>query len=170
MKKEKLKLLRQDRHYHGYVVMYEKESSTHWKYLTAWTPRKGVTDVKVFTDQKIALKDYFVRCHDHDKAKYDDLKFSHQENISWGQKIYKFETPKWDFPFPPFVLKWCHDCKLGNDDWEVIDNYDEDVVLTTVKDPDKRGFVKRALMCGDHFDMYDQLGYDLYVDGKLANE
>jgi hypothetical protein len=53
--------------------------------------------------------------------------------------------------------KQCADCRNGEHD-----NYDDDVIITVVKDPDTGKLVKRSYMCGCHRDMYASDGYALY--------
>lgn len=55
------------------------------------------------------------------------------------------------------TTKQCADCRDGEHE-----NYDDDVVLVTVRDPYKPGrLVKRSYMCGDHRTMYLDDGYVL---------
>jgi hypothetical protein len=48
----------------------------------------------------------------------------------------------------------CCDCRDGEHD-----NYDEDVRLVVVRDPDTGRILKRAYLCGDHRAMYRADGY-----------
>lgn len=50
----------------------------------------------------------------------------------------------------------CADCRDG----EHI-NYDDDVKLVIVRDPETGRLVKRAYMCRLHRDMYEEDGYDV---------
>ena len=51
-------------------------------------------------------------------------------------------------------MKHCCDCRAGEHD-----NYDDDVALTTVREPDTGRLVKRAYLCGHHYTMYADDGY-----------
>jgi len=52
--------------------------------------------------------------------------------------------------------KQCADCRDGEHD-----NYDDDVRLVYVRDPDTNKLVKRSYMCGEHVEMYLKDGYDV---------
>lgn len=52
----------------------------------------------------------------------------------------------------------CCDCRDGEHE-----NYDDDLVLTTIKDPDTGKLVKRGYLCGSHRQIYDDDGYLLYT-------
>lgn len=54
------------------------------------------------------------------------------------------------------MSKQCADCRDGEHD-----NYDDDVKLVIVKDPDERQFLKRANICGEHRRMYEGDGYEV---------
>lgn len=55
------------------------------------------------------------------------------------------------------TTKQCLDCLDGEHE-----NYDDDVVLVTVRDPDNPvRSLKRSYMCGDHRTMYLEDGYIL---------
>jgi hypothetical protein len=50
----------------------------------------------------------------------------------------------------------CHECKLGEHE-----DYDDDVRLVTVSDPDTGKRIKRAKLCGEHREMFASDGYDV---------
>lgn len=50
----------------------------------------------------------------------------------------------------------CCDCRDGEHE-----NYDDEVKLVTVRDPDKRGFVKRGYICKEHRKDYAADGYEV---------
>ncbi len=50
--------------------------------------------------------------------------------------------------------KRCADCRDGEHD-----NYDDNVVLAVVRDPESRKIVKRAYMCKTHQEVYEDDGY-----------
>ena len=52
--------------------------------------------------------------------------------------------------------KQCHECKLGEHE-----DYDDDVKLVTVTDPDTGKRLKRAKLCGEHREMFASDGYDV---------
>jgi len=54
-------------------------------------------------------------------------------------------------------MKHCADCRDGEHD-----NYDNDVRLIVVRDPDTGRLFKRSYMCAEHRQMYTDDGYDLY--------
>lgn len=54
--------------------------------------------------------------------------------------------------------KQCQECKDGEHD-----NYDEDVQLVVVRDPQTQKTHRRCYMCKDHRIMYDMDGYDVNV-------
>ena len=61
-------------------------------------------------------------------------------------------------------IKHCADCRDGEHD-----NYQDDVVLVVVKDPDTGKLVKRSYMCSDHIDQYLTDGYMVYErKGKIG--
>jgi hypothetical protein len=53
-------------------------------------------------------------------------------------------------------MKQCADCRDGEHD-----NYDDDVHLVFVRDPDTQKMVKRVYMCEQHRDMYESDGYEV---------
>ncbi len=58
---------------------------------------------------------------------------------------------------PQDKIKHCADCRDGEHE-----NYDDDVELVIVRDPDKPSpWFKRAYMCGQHRGMYLEDGYEL---------
>jgi hypothetical protein len=48
----------------------------------------------------------------------------------------------------------CSDCRDGEHD-----NYDEDIHLVIVREPDNGKMLKRAYLCGEHISMYLDDGY-----------
>ena len=52
----------------------------------------------------------------------------------------------------------CRDCANGGHN-----NYDEDVKLVYVRDPDTKRMIRRCYMCSDHRLMYEQDGYDVHI-------
>lgn len=54
-------------------------------------------------------------------------------------------------------MRQCADCRDGEHD-----NYDDDVRLVIVKDPDTNKIHKRAYICHRHRYLYEQDGYVLY--------
>ena len=56
--------------------------------------------------------------------------------------------------------KTCCDCRDGEHE-----NYDDDVRLTVVRDPDTGKLVKSAYLCGEHRSAYADDGYDVTVKG-----
>jgi len=54
-------------------------------------------------------------------------------------------------------MKQCADCRDGEHE-----NYDDDVKLTVIKDPNTQKLVKRSYMCGEHRTMYFDDGYSIY--------
>lgn len=57
---------------------------------------------------------------------------------------------------PVQKCKRCADCRNGEHD-----NYDDDVKLVVIRDPDTKKLVKRAYECGEHREMYATDGYEL---------
>jgi len=55
-------------------------------------------------------------------------------------------------------MKKCSDCRDGEHD-----NYDDDVKLVVIKDPDTNKIYKRAYMCNHHQQQYDDDGYKIYI-------
>ncbi len=51
----------------------------------------------------------------------------------------------------------CADCRAGEHE-----NYDDDIMLTVIKDPDNGKLVKRAFLCWEHREAYAWDGYTLY--------
>ena len=54
-------------------------------------------------------------------------------------------------------MKRCADCRDGEHT-----NYDEDVRLVVVRDPETRKILKRAYLCDLHRSMYDDDGYTIH--------
>lgn len=54
-------------------------------------------------------------------------------------------------------MKHCADCRAGEHD-----NYDDDVKLVVLRDPDTNRIVKRSYMCTNHRRMYDYDGYEIH--------
>ena len=52
--------------------------------------------------------------------------------------------------------KRCADCRSGEHE-----NYDDDVMLVVVRDPDTKKLVRRSYMCGEHRGAYLDDGYEL---------
>jgi len=50
--------------------------------------------------------------------------------------------------------KRCADCRDG-----CHANYDKDIKLVTVRDPETNKMVKRAYLCNEHRNMYEMDGY-----------
>jgi len=61
-------------------------------------------------------------------------------------------------------MKRCADCRDGEHE-----NYDEDVRLVVIKDPETKRLVKRANMCGEHIEMYCVDGYQVWIDGRRVD-
>ena len=55
-------------------------------------------------------------------------------------------------------MRQCADCRNGEHA-----NYDEDVRLTVLKNPDTGKLAKRAYLCHEHREMYADDGYSLKV-------
>lgn len=53
-------------------------------------------------------------------------------------------------------MKQCCDCRD-----EERENYDDDVLMTVIRDPYTNKLVKRGYMCGEHRAMYQNDGYDV---------
>lgn len=53
-------------------------------------------------------------------------------------------------------MRQCCDCRDGEHD-----NYDDDVILTTVREPDTGRLLKRGYLCESHRIMYEDDGYIL---------
>lgn len=53
-------------------------------------------------------------------------------------------------------MKRCADCRDGEHE-----NYDEDVRLVTVRDPETGNLEKRAYLCAEHREMYAVDGFDV---------
>jgi len=56
------------------------------------------------------------------------------------------------------MKKQCFECRDGEHD-----NYDDNVELVTIKDPDTKKIVKRGYLCGEHQTMYLDDGYELFL-------
>lgn len=56
-------------------------------------------------------------------------------------------------------IRRCCDCRDGEHD-----NYDDDVKLTIVREPDEKGFLKRGYLCENHRVMYEDDGYLLTIE------
>lgn len=54
------------------------------------------------------------------------------------------------------MAKQCADCRDGEHD-----NYDDDVMLVYVKDPETGKMRKRSYMCESHRQMYSDDGYEV---------
>lgn len=54
------------------------------------------------------------------------------------------------------TIRRCCDCRDGEHD-----NYNDDVVMTIIRDSDTKKFVKRGYMCGEHRQMYFDDGYEV---------
>ncbi len=50
----------------------------------------------------------------------------------------------------------CNDCKDGEHE-----NYDNNLELVIVRDPETKRWVKRAWLCKEHRDMYGADGYEV---------
>jgi hypothetical protein len=61
------------------------------------------------------------------------------------------------------MIKNCADCRDGEHD-----NYDDNVKLVYVKDPDNGKMVKRSYMCASHRDMYNDDGYIVKCIGNVS--
>lgn len=59
------------------------------------------------------------------------------------------------------TVKRCNDCRDGEHD-----NYDNNVILTIVRDPETGAFVKRAYLCDMHSEMYLDDGYTVTIAGQ----
>jgi hypothetical protein len=59
--------------------------------------------------------------------------------------------------------KWCCECRAGEHD-----NYDEDVRLAVVRDPDSNRFKVRGYLCSDHRTMFRDDGYIVTLTPKGA--
>jgi hypothetical protein len=55
----------------------------------------------------------------------------------------------------------CCECRKGEHD-----NYDEDVVLTVVRDPETNKVALRGYLCANHREAFAMDGYDLFEKGK----
>jgi hypothetical protein len=58
---------------------------------------------------------------------------------------------------PPSKPKRCADCRLGEHE-----NYDDDIQLVVVRDPEAGRILKRANLCEEHREMYHSDGYRIY--------
>ena len=54
-------------------------------------------------------------------------------------------------------MKTCADCRNGEHD-----NYDEDVRLVVIRDPETQKLVKRAYLCDHHRQCYMEDGYEVH--------
>ena len=54
------------------------------------------------------------------------------------------------------TTKRCADCRDGDHD-----NYDDNVALVFVRDPETKKMIKRANLCGEHRQMYADDGYEI---------
>lgn len=54
-------------------------------------------------------------------------------------------------------VQWCCDCRNGEHS-----NYDNDVQLVVIKDPDTNKIIRRGYMCERHRIAYSDDGYILY--------
>jgi hypothetical protein len=59
----------------------------------------------------------------------------------------------------PNNTKRCFECRLGEHD-----NYDDDVRLVVVRDPETKKIVRRGYLCGDHRDCWRTDGYEVQGD------
>lgn len=50
----------------------------------------------------------------------------------------------------------CADCRDGEHE-----NYDENIELVALRNPETKKFVKRAWLCKEHRKMYDEDGYEI---------
>lgn len=53
----------------------------------------------------------------------------------------------------------CCDCRNGDHE-----NYDNDIILVVIKDPETGKLVKRGRLCGEHRAMYRTDGYSVIGD------
>lgn len=56
--------------------------------------------------------------------------------------------------------KRCADCRDGEHP-----NYDDNVDMVTVKDPESKKIIKRSYMCNEHVFMYLDDGYEVKLVG-----
>jgi len=57
-------------------------------------------------------------------------------------------------------MKHCAECRNAEHT-----NFDEDVRLTIVRNPDTNRIYRRAYMCNEHREMYHMDDFDVYVKG-----
>lgn len=55
-------------------------------------------------------------------------------------------------------MRICKDCQNGEHD-----NYDENIKLVYVRDPDTKKIIRRCYMCETHQEMYCQDGYEVII-------
>jgi hypothetical protein len=53
-------------------------------------------------------------------------------------------------------FKRCSDCRNGEHS-----NYDDNVKLVIIRDPDSKKIIKRAYLCEEHRNMYNDDGYEI---------
>ena len=58
------------------------------------------------------------------------------------------------------MMKRCADCRDGEHE-----NYDDDVMLVVVRDPETKNTVKRANLCNEHRGAYLDDGYEVKAQG-----
>lgn len=57
---------------------------------------------------------------------------------------------------PARVITRCDDCRKGEHD-----NYDDNILLVIIRESGSNRFVKRAYICGEHYTMYLEDGYEI---------
>lgn len=55
-------------------------------------------------------------------------------------------------------MKRCADCRNGEHD-----NFDDDIKLVYVRNPETKKIIRRAYMCHSHRDMYADDGYEVKI-------
>ena len=55
------------------------------------------------------------------------------------------------------MVKQCYECRAGEHE-----NYDDDVCMTTVRDPDGEEKTRRGYLCGEHRTANEDDGYEVW--------
>jgi hypothetical protein len=57
------------------------------------------------------------------------------------------------------TTRQCADCRNGEHE-----NYDDNIVLTIVRDPDTKKIIRRAYMCSQHRILWNDDGYEVLLN------
>lgn len=84
--------------------------------------------------------------------------FKENDWIWWSEQKTETPTRREETMENKSKRKECADCRDCENP-----NYDDDIRLTVVRDPETRKIRKRAYMCDQHREMYAQDGYTIHI-------